>query len=168
MNTKRAFTLIELMVVVAIIGLLATILLANVNTARERGRDSKRVADIQQIQNALHLYGANLRPEAYPEGDDSTALNDLVLAGYITVIPKDPSGTEYQYKGTGSCGATCNAYHLGASLELGNTFNKELDGDRDCDSGDGCFGAVDTNIAGDDGAGCMGETTLHCYDISNL
>lgn len=165
---KKGFTLIELMVVITIIGLLATILIANVNTARERGRDAKRVADIHQIQTALHLYGANLRPEAYPVGDDAAALNNLVSAGYMAVIPKDPSGASYQYKGVSSCGMTCNAYHLGASLELTNTFNPVLNGDKDCDPGDGCFVGIETNITGDDGAGCMGETSLHCYDISNL
>lgn len=53
---KKGFTLIELLVVIAIIGLLSTLAVVALNSARQKSRDSKRVADIKQIQTALELY----------------------------------------------------------------------------------------------------------------
>ena len=59
-NTRKGFTLIELLVVIAIIGLLSTLAVVALNSARTRSRDSKRVADIRQIQTALELaFGDN-------------------------------------------------------------------------------------------------------------
>lgn len=57
MRTKKTgFTLIELLVVVSLIGILATLVLANLNAARQRGRDAQRKADFRNIQTALRLY----------------------------------------------------------------------------------------------------------------
>lgn len=55
-TTSKGFTLIELLVVIAIIGLLSTLAVVALNTARAKSRDSKRVADIKQMQTALELY----------------------------------------------------------------------------------------------------------------
>jgi len=51
-----AFTLIELLVVVSLIGVLTTLIAANLNAARERGRDAARKADLRNLQTALRLY----------------------------------------------------------------------------------------------------------------
>jgi general secretion pathway protein G len=58
-NSQKGFTLIELLVVIAIIGLLSTLAVVALNSAREKSRDSKRVADIKQVQTALELYFAD-------------------------------------------------------------------------------------------------------------
>ncbi len=56
-NYKRSgFTLIELLVVIAIIGLLSSITLVYFNNARKSARDTKRKADIKQINTAIQLY----------------------------------------------------------------------------------------------------------------
>ena len=53
---SAGFTLIELLVVIAIIALLASIVLVALNSAREKSRESRRVADVTQIATALELY----------------------------------------------------------------------------------------------------------------
>ncbi len=53
---RGAFTLVELLVVISIIGLLSTIAIVSMNSARSKSRDTKRIADIRQIITAMQLY----------------------------------------------------------------------------------------------------------------
>jgi prepilin-type N-terminal cleavage/methylation domain-containing protein len=55
-KNKKAFTLIELLIVIAIIGILAALIIANLSAARARARDAQRKAQLQQIATALQLY----------------------------------------------------------------------------------------------------------------
>lgn len=56
------FSLIELLVVISIIGILASISLASFNTARIKSRDSRRVQDLRQIGSVIALREDNTRP----------------------------------------------------------------------------------------------------------
>lgn len=62
------FTLIELLVVISIIGLLSSVVLTSINSARIRSRDSERVQSLVQLRNALELYKAD--NGSYPVTDD--------------------------------------------------------------------------------------------------
>lgn len=55
-TSQKGFTLIEMIVVVAIIGILTTIVLAALNQARAKARDADRYADLKQVQLALEIY----------------------------------------------------------------------------------------------------------------
>ena len=55
-KTGAGFTLIELLVVISIIGILATLVMANLNSARSRARDAERKSDMRNISTALRLY----------------------------------------------------------------------------------------------------------------
>ena len=126
---NKGFTLIELLVVIAIIGILSSVVLASLNTARQKSRDAKRISDIKQLQLALELYFDTNR--AYPTGVASGLLSEVVglSTTYIPVLPIDPlnSGSNvYKYTGLVS---GCSSYHLGATLE--NTSHTALTADSD-------------------------------------
>jgi type II secretion system protein G len=112
-SNKKGFTLIELLVVVSIIGLLSSIVMSSLNSAREKGRDARRMRDIQEIHNAIELYilSNGKAPDfgdpscSNPESFDfSCFANDMAssphtwqelqteLAPYIKNLPKDPCG----------------------------------------------------------------------------
>ncbi len=91
------FTLIELMVVIAIIGILSAGAIAGVNIARSKARDAKRSANVAQIQKALALLVTNTG--SYPVATDGTCLTDADAVsqeikdrGFMKSIPPDPSG----------------------------------------------------------------------------
>lgn len=137
------FTLIELLVVIAIIGILSAVVLASLNSARQKSRDAKRVADLKQMQLALELYFDD-SSSVYP-----ATLAPLTTGGYIPVIPTDPNGVAYSYAGldTNSSVASCESYHLGATIE--NAANPALDNDSDAAALTACTGSA-ADFAGTD------------------
>jgi type II secretory pathway pseudopilin PulG len=75
-------------VVIAIIGLLSTLAVVALNSAREKARDAKRVADIKQIQTALELYFNDA--QGYPTQASivlGVATNDILCWGLGAVVP---------------------------------------------------------------------------------
>src|SRR3989344_3217427 len=56
LRTKGGFTLIEILIVVSIIGLLASIIFVGLGSSRARGRDARRIADLSSIKTGLELY----------------------------------------------------------------------------------------------------------------
>ncbi len=118
LNSSKGFTLIEILIVVAIIGILASTVLVGLLPAQRQGRDARRISDLRQVQNALELYfNAN---GVYPNVPTWNNLQTTLAAAAIGVsnVPDDPkSGAHYQYV---SDGAT---YVLGATLEDGNNPN---------------------------------------------
>lgn len=54
-NQKFGFTLIELLVVVAIIGLLSSLAVVNLNSARSKARDARRISDVRQLSTILEM-----------------------------------------------------------------------------------------------------------------
>ncbi|PJC49383.1 general secretion pathway protein GspG, partial [Candidatus Nomurabacteria bacterium CG_4_9_14_0_2_um_filter_32_10] len=53
---QKGFTLIELLVVVAIIGLLSSVVLASLNSARDKAKYSRAKMDIDQLKKAMLIY----------------------------------------------------------------------------------------------------------------
>ena len=121
-NLVRGFTLIEIMVVVFIIGLLASIVTVSVNQSRMRGRDSRRMADLDTIRNAVEMF-ANQNNGTYPGTSGTTYtsaagagwLTAIVTGGILTTSPVDPVATRaYRYR------RVLNEYEIDTDLEVGN------------------------------------------------
>ncbi len=67
MNNKKGFTLVELLVIVAIIALVTTFAAVAVNAARSKQRDATRLSNVRQIQSALE--DSFNETNTYPSGD---------------------------------------------------------------------------------------------------
>ena len=98
---NKGFTLIEILVVVAIIGVLSSVVLVGLNGARKQGRDARRIADLRQIQTGLELYfQSNGKYPATPANWQALE-TALVGAGIgVTNVPNDPldsGGWNYAY-----------------------------------------------------------------------
>ena len=136
---QAGFTIIELLIVIAIIGILATLVLTNFQGAQAKGRDTVRKNDINSIYQKLEEYynengsypGAALAASTFP-GIDAEALVDAdgatITSSFDTAKPAAPTMTttnEYRYAayGDGSVATTCDAtngclhYDLYAFLE---------------------------------------------------
>ena len=146
-SAKKGFTLIELLVVIAIIGILSSIVLASLNTARQKSRDARRVADLKQLQLAMQLY--------YDANSSYPTTTAALAPTYIATIPKDPIGNvAYPYDQLNS-GAS---YHIGANLEDANNQALQSDSDTLTDTGNVDSGA-------DTGACVTGTSNRYCYDV---
>lgn len=91
-----------MLVVVAIVGLLSSVVVVGVGGARQKARDTKRIADLRQIQTYLETKYVG----SYPD-----------LTTWPAELPKDPTlNTPYGY-----CGGGTQTYTLSATLEDKNT-----------------------------------------------
>ena len=130
----NGFTLVELMVVIFIIGLLATVVIINVLPSQDRAMVTKAQADIAILGQALEQY--RLDNLTYPSAGDG--LQGLVSApaglaqparyrrgGYIQRLPEDPWGRPYQYQNPGPDGGPA-VFSFGADGAPGGS---DLDAD---------------------------------------
>lgn len=107
---EAGFTLVELMVVIVIIGLLATVVVINVMPATDRAARTKAEADIATFEQAVEMYRlSNLRYPASEEG-----LSALVDGGFVRRLESDPWGNPYHYRAPGRDGAAFEIFSLGA------------------------------------------------------
>ncbi len=144
-RNRKGFTLIELLVVITIIGILSSIVLFSLDSARVKARDARRLADIRQTALALEFYidryrhfppitGATTAAarwqklkeclEASPACTDNTAALQIMPG-----VPQDPLGTGV-YQHDYSPNTDLSNFVIKAVLELANNaaLVTDLDG----------------------------------------
>ncbi|MDH5436312.1 MAG: type II secretion system major pseudopilin GspG [Gammaproteobacteria bacterium] len=134
-TNQHGFTLIEVMIVVIIIGILATLVVPKLIGRQDQALVTKARHDISTLENALKLY--RLDNYVYPSTDQG--LEALVTkpagtpeprnwkkGGYIERLPKDPWGNNYLYLNPGVHG-DIDISSLGADAqEGGDEMNADI------------------------------------------
>ena len=144
---KKGFTLVELLVVMAIIAILATVIIGGFRSSQMRGRDAQRKSDLKQVANALEIFftdygkyppasGVAIAACSYNPGTGagsaclwgSRTSTGTITDGkttYMRTVPADPINSHnYVYR----VSSTQNMFQLFARLE-----NPE---DKNCIGGD--------------------------------
>ena len=139
---QRAFSFIEILVVVTIIALLTAAGTISYSQFSKTSHDAKRKADLEQIRAAIELYKSgdpsNLYPLTAALNFSSCTMGSLKSADetntYLSKIPNDPKCNTYIYSYTSSDGTT---YKLAAQLESTSSCTSPPGGNS-CGTGNPC------------------------------
>ncbi len=133
---KKGFTLIEILIVVAIIAILASVVLVGLGPTQEAGRDARRISDLSEVQNGLELYynKCGIYPSATAGSCVAVTLGSDGVSAYkamsaaliaqgigVSSVPVDPSNVAPHQYSYAENGASATSYVLQATLE--NTGN---------------------------------------------
>lgn len=95
---KSGYTLIEIMMVMAIIAILSTLVISAINSARKLQRDTSRRNNVKQLQAALEsYYAANKKYPVSTQAVGLSAITGVVGSSYIGDTLVDPSGDDGRY-----------------------------------------------------------------------
>ncbi|MBD3250193.1 MAG: prepilin-type N-terminal cleavage/methylation domain-containing protein [Candidatus Pacebacteria bacterium] len=131
-NTKKGFTLLELLIVISIIGILIAVVAVAYTTVQQKSRDARRKGDIKAISDALEQYYAD-NESSYPSDTNCTG---IVGATYLPGgVPTDPKGGTYNY----TCRSAASAYCICAQLEGGGGNATTAAGSTSCSYGSGDY-----------------------------
>jgi general secretion pathway protein G len=127
-NKQTGFTLIEMMIVVAIMAIMSAMLAPTLFNQVSKAEKARTASDIRQIESALKFY----RLDNYRYPTQSQGLQALITAPsgseatswngpYLKTVPKDAWKQDYRYANPGTHGKTVEVYTLGADNTQGGT-----------------------------------------------
>jgi prepilin-type N-terminal cleavage/methylation domain-containing protein len=146
-KNQQGFTIVELLIVIVVIGILAALVITTYSGIQSKGRNSKRVTDIQNIQTNLEAYFqtagnypslTNMNTTSWLSTNmknlDTASLQDPL--GSSTALGNTPAAKIYAYQPLNSSGTSCEAdattcvsYTLTSTQEsgAGTYIKKNLD-----------------------------------------
>ena len=162
-NKKRGFTLIELLVVIAIIGILSAVVLASLNTARNKGADAAIKGDLAGVRASAEVLYDTLGNNYNDTGAaiNSAACGAIAVVSPATHIANDTgiqTAIDHAITSNGGTEATCNitatgdAYAIAAPLKSTNVVSGSSGTDYWCVDSTGQSKAIDTIPASGDTA----------------
>jgi len=141
---QKGFTIVELLIVIVVIGILATLVIVTFSGIQQKGRNSQRQTDLKAVQSHVAAFYADkgyyptakdLQTSSFltanMKGLDPEALRDPKQAAGGTISDTAASANQYSYVATGSAGCTntnasdpttnagCDGYTLTAKQEGG-------------------------------------------------
>ncbi len=102
------FTLVELLIVIAIIGVLATVAFLALNRTRGKARDAKRISDVRQVQSALELYFNDQVSPHYPIMAPRILDEQVLPTIYLADVPDAPTPFDNPQNSTACSDASAN------------------------------------------------------------
>ena len=122
---KKAFTLLEMFIVLGIIALILSVLTVSFTTTQKKSRDAKRKGDLKAIQNGLEQY-YSICGYGYPVGNSLGSSLICVAASktLIPAIPKDPKdNSNYAYTSAdGTSFTLCTSVSQGLEAETPTSY----------------------------------------------
>ena len=131
---QSGFTIVELLIVIVVIGILATLVIVTFSGIQQKARDTKRKTDINAIDSHVEAYYANSGNYPTLAAVNSASWRAINMKGLDPAALQDPKGTAqtlgstpaanaYAYEPAGCSGAldtdTCTSFTLTATLETG-------------------------------------------------
>jgi prepilin-type N-terminal cleavage/methylation domain-containing protein len=157
---KKAFTLVELAVVLLVIGILSGLLLRNLGGFTASARDQRRIGDLRNV--SIYITNYYVRQGKYPTATTwsglETELRNAGVLGYGINLPRDPlsPNQDYSYSYCTSSSNRITNYVLRAVLETTRGQSPQL-----------FQGTVSYNDLTNAGLSCPGIRNTECATSSN-
>ncbi len=118
-NRSKGFTLIELLVVIAIIGILSAVVLASLNTARQKGNDAAVQSNLNTVQTQAEIYYGNQSPQSYGVTASTCSTPSSMFVGDTTISNALAQATNVSGSANVACFSTGSQYAVSAKLSTG-------------------------------------------------
>ncbi len=150
LKKQKGFTIVELLIVIVVIGILATLVIVTFSGIQQKGRNSQRQTDINAVASHVEAYYAETGTYPTAAMINDSAFRAAKMKGLDPEALKDPKATgaaigsvtatdnQYGYvatTGAGACAAAtgtgaamvslCDGFTLTAQLEGGTTYTKQ-------------------------------------------